>query len=104
MKNFKFLAAAIVVLVAGSAFALFNGETKPVKKNLQTQTYYHVGNQYVPMANPPSGLQCASDDYFCTVQIEGDENDLPGTFQENAIPTSDPNLTVTTGQANRSWK
>lgn len=104
MKNFKLLAVVAVVLVAGSAFAFFNGETKPVKKVLTKQTYYHIGNQYVPMSSPPAGLSCRPDDFYCTVEIEGASDDLPGTFDETAIPTADPNLIVTTSNASRSWK
>ncbi|WP_410220767.1 hypothetical protein [Pedobacter sp.] len=104
MKNFKFLAVAIVVLVAGSAFAYFNGEPKPVKKVLATQTYYHIGGNYVPMSNPPSGLECTLDDYFCTVRIDGEQSKLPVSFSEDAIPTSDANLTVTPGNDAGSWQ
>lgn len=105
MKNFKLFAALAVILVAGtSAFAYFNGEPKPVKKLLVTQTYYHVGGNYVPMSNPPSGLRCSDDDYFCTIQIQGDQNDLPLSFSEDAIPSSDANLTVSPGTEAGSWK
>lgn len=105
MKNFKLLAAVAVMLVAGtSAFAYFNGEPKPVKKVLVTQTYYHIGGNYVPMSNPPAGLECFSDDYFCTVRIEGAQDKLPVSFSENAIPNSDANLTVTPGSEAGSWQ
>lgn len=105
MKNFKLFAALAVILVAGtSAFAYFNGEPKPVKKVLATQTYYHIGQNYVPMSSPPAGLRCEQDDYFCSLQIEGDQKDLPGTFSESSIPTANPNLTVTPGAEAGSWQ
>ncbi|UUC44181.1 hypothetical protein [Flavobacterium cerinum] len=104
MKNSKIFAVVAVVLVAGSAFAFFNGEPKPIKKVVNSQVYYHIGENYVPMPSPPSGLTCTPDDKFCTVTLES-TGDLPQTFSENDLDNLDPGVTIADqGQANRSWK
>lgn len=95
-------ASLAIVLVAGSAFAFFNGEPKVEKPVLATQVYYHIGNDYIPMASPPAGKSCQPDDNYCTITIVGES--LPGTFSENDLPESNQDYTVTLQNANRSWK
>lgn len=102
MKNFKFLAVAIVVLVAGSAFAFFNNEAKPVKKVLVTQTYYHINDEYVPLASPPTGRSCKTDDFNCTITLNG--SNLPGKFDEDQIPSNNSNYTVSPSPEMGSWQ
>lgn len=99
MTSFASLA---IVLVAGSAFAFFNGEKKVEKPVLATQVYYHVGNDYIPMGSPPSGKTCKPDDFYCRITITG--NNLPGQFSEDDLPQSNGDYTVTFQDPNSSWK
>lgn len=103
MKLFKKITGAIVaialVLTAVFAFAI-NGEKQKSNKVID-QIYYHVGDNYQKTL-PPMGSECDLDDYYCTVTLTGD--DLPDAFSEEEIPFGDPNITVTTGIPDASWK
>lgn len=103
MKKMTLFASLAIVLVAGSAFALFNDEPKVENPVLATQVYYHEGDMYVPRSAPPSGKDCLEDDDNpCRVTLNG--TGLPASFSESSIPTSNPNYSVLPSTDIGSWQ
>ena len=101
MKKMTLFASLAIVLVAGSAFAFFNGEPKVEKPVLATQVYYHIGSMYYP--EQPEDTQCEPvDTRPCTVTLNG--TNLPASFSESSIPTSNPNYTVSLSPEKGRWE
>ena len=96
-------ASLAIVLVAGSAFAFFNGEPKVEKPALATQVYYHVGSMYIPSSTPPAGKDCQPvNENPCFITLTG--TSLPSSFSEGDLPLSNPNYVAADSPDNGRWQ